>query len=73
MTGGHAGRQAYTGVPRWLYGLAVLAALVVVLPLVAMVARVNWANFIPLVTSAPALAALGLSLRTAAASTANPA
>ena len=26
MTGGHAGRQAYTGVPRWLYGLAVLAA-----------------------------------------------
>jgi molybdate transport system permease protein len=70
VAGRQAGRQGYTGVPRWLYGLAVLAALVVVLPLVAMVARVNWANFIPLVTSGPALAALGLSLRTAAASTA---
>jgi molybdate transport system permease protein len=70
VAGRQSGRQGYTGVPRWLYGLAVLAALVVVLPLVAMVARVNWANFIPLVTSGPALAALGLSLRTAAASTA---
>ena len=70
MAGWQAGRPGYTGVPRWLYALAVLAALVVVLPLVAMVARVNWANFIPLVTSGPALAALGLSLRTAAASTA---
>ena len=70
VAGWQAGLPGYTGVPRWLYALAVLAALVVVLPLVAMVARVNWANFIPLVTSGPALAALGLSLRTAAASTA---
>lgn len=64
-----APRAAYTGVPRWLYILAVLAALVVVLPLVAIVARVNWANFLPLVTSEPALSALGLSLRTSTAST----
>ncbi|WP_240793757.1 MULTISPECIES: ABC transporter permease [unclassified Arthrobacter] len=64
------GHQRYTGIPRWLYALAVLAATVVVLPLVAMVARVNWANFLPLVTSESALAALGLSLRTSAASTA---
>lgn len=64
------GRQAYTGIPRWLYALAVLAATVVVLPLAAIVARVNWANFVPLVTSESALAALGLSLRTSAASTA---
>lgn len=70
MTARQADRKAYTGVPRWLYALAVLAALVVVLPLVAMVARVNWANFLPLVTSGPAVAALGLSLRTSAASTA---
>ncbi|MEA3551364.1 ABC transporter permease [Pseudarthrobacter sp. C1] len=56
--------------PRWLYALAVLAATVVVLPLAAIVARVNWANFLPLVTSESALAALGLSLRTSAASTA---
>ena len=61
--------HAYTGVPRWLHALAVLAALVVLLPLLAMVARVNWADFIPLVTSDAALSALGLSLRTATAST----
>ena len=61
--------HAYTGVPRWIHALAVLAALVVLLPLLAMVARVNWADFIPLVTSDAALSALGLSLRTAAAST----
>nr|WP_258061761.1 ABC transporter permease [Arthrobacter sp. ZGTC412] len=62
-------RQAYSGVPRWIYALAVLAALVVVLPLFAMVARVNWASFLPLVTSESALSALGLSLRTSVAST----
>lgn len=61
--------HGYTGVPRWIHALAVLAALVVLLPLLAMVARVNWAEFIPLVTSDAALSALGLSLRTAAAST----
>lgn len=62
-------RQAYTGVPRWIPALAVLAAVVVVLPLAAMLARVDWANFVPLVTSPSALDALGLSLRTSAAST----
>jgi molybdate transport system permease protein len=49
--------------------VAVLAALVVILPLLAMVARVNWANFLPLVTSGSALSALGLSLRTSTVST----
>ncbi|MFF1251899.1 ABC transporter permease [Pseudarthrobacter sp. NPDC058329] len=63
-------RQAYSGVPRWIHAVALLAALVVVLPLIAMVARVNWANFLPLVSSESALSALGLSLRTSAASTA---
>ncbi len=67
---GTKARAAYTGVPGWLYALAVVAALVVVLPLLAIVARVNWANFLPLVTSESALSALGLSLRTSAASTA---
>ncbi|SLJ91770.1 molybdate transport system permease protein [Arthrobacter sp. P2b] len=67
---GMKARAAYTGVPGWLYALAVVAALVVVLPLLAIVARVNWANFLPMVTSEPALSALGLSLRTSAASTA---
>lgn len=64
-----AARHAYTGVPRWIYTLAVLAALMVVLPLVAIVGRVDWANFLPLVTSESAVSALGLSLRTSAAST----
>lgn len=62
-------RHPYTGIPRWVSGLAVLAAAVVVLPLVAIVAKVDWANFITLVTSESALDALGLSLRTSAAST----
>lgn len=62
-------RQAYTGVPRWIPALAILAAVVVVLPLAAMLARVDWVNFLPLVTSPSALDALDLSLRTSAAST----
>ena len=62
-------RQGYTGVPGWVRALAVLAAVVVVLPLLAMVLRVDWGQFIPLVTSVPSLTALGLSLRTSAAST----
>ena len=45
------------------------AAIFVVLPLVAMVSRVDWAQFLPLITSESSLAALGLSLRTSAAST----
>jgi molybdate transport system permease protein len=61
--------HAYRGVPRWTYGVAVLAVLVVVLPLFAMVVRVNWANFLSLVTSGSAVSALGLSLRTSAVST----
>ncbi|SER19076.1 ABC transporter permease [Arthrobacter sp. OV608] len=65
----HNVSHAYRGVPRWTYVVAVLAATVVILPLFAMVARVNWANFLPLVTSESAVSALGLSLRTSAVST----
>lgn len=60
---------AYSGVPAWVRALAVLAAVVVVLPLLAMVLRVDWAQFVPLVTSEASLTALGLSLQTSAAST----
>jgi molybdate transport system permease protein len=49
---------------------AAAGGLFVVVPLVGILARVDWAHFIPLVTSAPSLAALRLSLETAAASTA---
>jgi len=63
-------RHGYSGIPRWVLGLAAAGALFILLPLAAMVARVNWAQFIPLLTSDASLTALGLSLRTAAASTA---
>jgi len=55
--------------PRWLFVPAAAGALFVLLPLVAMVSRVNWADFGGLVTSDASRAALGLSLRTSAAST----
>ena len=63
------GRQAYSGIPGWVRALAVVAAVVVVLPLLAMVLRVDWTRFVPLVTSESSLTALALSLRTSAAST----
>ena len=60
---------AYHGIPRWIYAVAAMGGLLVILPLVAMLLRVNWPQFIPLVTSESSLVALGLSLRTSAAST----
>ncbi|MCC2659919.1 MAG: molybdenum transporter permease subunit [Arthrobacter sp.] len=59
----------YAGIPFWIYPIAAAGALLVMLPLAAMAARVNWANFVPLVTSQSSLDALGLSLRTSAVST----
>lgn len=58
------------GLPGWLLVPAALGAAFVLLPLVAMVARVDWSHFASLVTSASARDALWLSLRTSAASTA---
>lgn len=57
------------GLPRWIYGPAVLGAMFVVLPLVAMAARVDWSQFGSLVTSTSSLTALKLSLKTSSAST----
>lgn len=62
-------RSGYHGIPRWIYVVAAVGGLLMVLPLAAMLLRVNWAQFIPLITSDSSLAALGLSLRTSAAST----
>ncbi len=59
----------FAGVPRWVVGVAAVGALFVLLPLVAMLTRVNWGEFIPLVTSESSLAALWLSLRTSIAAT----
>ncbi|WP_284975144.1 ABC transporter permease [Arthrobacter sp. efr-133-TYG-104] len=61
--------HSYHGIPGWVYAVASIGGLLVILPLAAMVAKVNWAQFIPLVTSESARTALGLSLRTATVST----
>ncbi|BBZ34756.1 molybdate ABC transporter permease [Mycolicibacterium confluentis] len=55
--------------PAWVYGPALLGALFVIVPLIAILLRIDWAHFIPLVTSESSRAALVLSLKTAAAST----
>jgi molybdate transport system permease protein len=55
--------------PRWLYVPAALGALFVLLPLVAIVARVDWRGFGALVTSESSRAAFVLSLQTSSAST----
>ncbi len=62
-------RRRRVGVPAWVLLPAALGAAFVLLPLVALVARVPWTDFGSLVTSDSARAALGLSLRTSAAST----
>ncbi|NQW88265.1 molybdate ABC transporter permease subunit [Frigoribacterium sp. VKM Ac-2860] len=49
--------------------VAALGAAFVLLPLVAMVSRVDWAEFVPLVTSESSVAAFWLSLRTSVTAT----
>ena len=55
--------------PRWVYLPAALGVIFVALPLVGIVANVDWSRFIPLVTSPPSRSALLLSLQTASVST----
>lgn len=57
-------------VPRALSLPAVVGLAFLILPLVALIARVQWSTFLGDVTSPAALAALGLSLGTGAAATA---
>lgn len=57
------------GLPRWIYVPAVIGAIFVVLPLIAMTAKVDWSQFWSLITSSSSLTALELSFKTAAAST----
>ncbi|MCW2691305.1 MAG: molybdate transporter, permease protein [Mycobacterium sp.] len=58
-----------TGLPRWIFVPAAIGALFVVLPLVAMAAKVDWPHFWSLITSPSSTTALQLSLKTAATST----
>lgn len=55
---------AYSGLPRWIYVPAVVGGLFVVLPLVAMIVRMDWSRFGELITSESSMAALVLSLQT---------
>lgn len=55
--------------PRWVMVPALAGLAVLTLPLVALVLRVDWADFGSLITSESSRAALWLSLRTATAST----
>ncbi len=64
-----AGGVIQVGLPAWIYVPAAVGALFVIVPLVAILLKIDWAHFIPLVTSESSRAALLLSLKTAAAST----
>jgi len=59
-----------SALPWWVVALAVAAVAFAVVPLAALTVRTDPAQFLPRVTSQPALTALGLSLRTAAVATA---
>ena len=63
-------RTRGVGLPGWVYVPAAVGAAFVLLPLVAIILKVDWANFGSLITSESSRDALYLSLRTSAASTA---
>lgn len=56
-------------IPRWIYAPAAVGAAFLLLPVAAIVARVDWADFGTLITSDASKDALWLSLRTSAVST----
>ncbi len=62
--------RGFVTTPRWILVPAVAGALVILLPLLGMVLRIDWAHLGELLTSESSLAALWLSLRTAVVSTA---
>ena len=64
-----AAAPTYSGIPRWVYVPAGIGGLFVILPLVAMITRVDWSRFLELITSPSSVAALTLSLKTSLTST----
>jgi molybdate transport system permease protein len=64
-----AGGLIQVGLPAWLYLPAAIGALFVIVPLIAILLKIDWVHFIPLITSESSRAALLLSLKTATAST----
>jgi molybdate transport system permease protein len=65
-----AGGLIQVGLPVWIYLPAMIGAMLVIVPMVAILLKIDWPHFIPLITSESSRAALVLSLKTAAASTA---
>lgn len=61
---------SYSGIPRWVLAVAAAGALFLLVPLAAIVLRVDWARFGALVSSESSRAALLLSLQTSGTSTA---
>ncbi len=59
----------HSAVPRWVLGVAGVGALFIIMPLLAIVLRVDWSRFGALITSESSRAALGLSLQTSVIST----
>ena len=59
----------HPGLPGWVFVPAAAGALFVVLPLAAMLTRVEWTRFFSLISSESSVDALLLSLRTSSAST----
>ncbi len=64
------GRQIPAGLPAWIFLPAAVGAALVLVPLAAILLRIDWPDFIALVSSESSRAALLLSVKTAAASTA---
>lgn len=64
-----SGLSGGAALPRWVYAPALAGALFVAVPLVAVAAKVDWTRFAELVSSESSVAALRLSLQTAALST----
>ncbi len=61
--------KVYSGLPQWIFLPAAAGAVFVLLPLVAIAAKVQWSQFFTLITSESSIAALKLSLQTSTAST----
>ncbi|XVX20928.1 ABC transporter permease [Actinomycetota bacterium] len=57
------------GVPRWIFAPALAGAAFVLLPLVGILSRVEWGDFVELITSESSRQALLLSLKTSSLST----
>ena len=57
------------GLPTWVFAPAAVGAVFIVLPLAAILSRVEWTDFFGLITSDSSVDALRLSLRTSSVST----